>query len=257
MGAVVSICIAREGSKGFPGKNTYEVSGKSMMIYPLTAADGCKDIHYCILSTESDKLIQCYERYIFRKTQVLRRPVELATDAALADDVFVNAYNWLKSFLVNAVDEVTVEEIPIEFVVLLFGNAPCITSEMISDMIHQLRDRKKDADSICTVSKYNMFSPSRMRHLSLTMVHPTLPLKELYRTTCDRDSSGDYYIYDCSCAVVKPWCLENIEHGTPPQRWLGRRTLYYNKYREIPALDVDYEWQLGQVEKWIERYWEE
>jgi len=235
---IVAICIGREGSKGLPNKNTMKLLGIPMMMYSPLAANKCKYVDHTYFSTESEKLKLIAEAY---RINTIDRPLELATDAALADGVFVHAYEYLNWYLLSE----------FELVVLLFANAPCVNSEMISDMITIMRmESNKEADSICTVSKYNMFSPNRMRR----KVDKWLFSSSYVQGNCDRDSDGDFYIYDCSCAVVRPECLEHIHYGLPPQMWLGRNILYYDKCRDIPALDVDYMWQVPQVEYWLRRY---
>lgn len=243
---IVSICIGRAGSKGFKDKNMYPIFKIPMVLYPINAAEECADIDSCFFSTDSAvlaDLVGWSTVVIYRPTVIIDRPHELATDRALAEDVFVHAYEVIKKRYARLDDE-------IEFVVLLFANAPCVTPTMISEMIGQLR-KHKGADAICTVSKYNMYSPNRMRRIDGDCLKPGV---DMVCGTCDRDSAGDYYIYDCSCAVVRPRCLENIKEGLPPQKWLGKIILYYNECREIPALDVDYAWQIPQVEAWIRRY---
>ena len=107
--------------------------------------------------------------------------------------------------------------------------------------------RTKKPDSICTISSYQMFSPYRMRTFNKDSkdVYPFVQ-EILGETTCDRNSGRMAYIYDCSCAIVDRHCLEYINSGTPPQKWLGKYILGYEK--SVPAIDLEFEWQLGQIE---------
>ena len=42
--------------------------------------------------------------------------------------------------------------------------------------------------------------------------------------------------------------LDNLEQGMLPQKWMGNKILpIYNE----AGLDMDYEWQVGQVEWWL------
>jgi CMP-N-acetylneuraminic acid synthetase len=230
----VAIIIGRGGSKGFPGKNKFNVLGKPLMAYPILAALESKYIDYVYFSTEDDELKKIADVY---GAKIIHRSEELADDKSLSEDVFLNAF-W----------RITENHFfDIEYVALMFANAPCITGWMIDDMIKKLQ--VSDADSICTVSKYNMFSPYRARILDLDDVALNFINNDMI--TCNRDSGGDFYFYDCSCAIVKSSIFKKIAKQPGPQPWLGRYILSY--IQSIPALDVDYEWQLGQVEYWLKK----
>jgi len=232
---IAAIIIGREGSKGFPGKNMAIVNDRSLLEYPLIAAVYSAKIGVVRFSSDSDKYLD-YARTKFSVGQI-KRPPELATDEALAEDVFIHAANQINA----------------DMYVLMFANAPCINSQMIDNMIQELQD-SDDHDSICTLSEYQMFSPYRARKVDGEYFGVQSYLNLDYsKITCDRNSYQKCYYYDCSCAVVRNYCLtkEYMQYAQPPQKWLGVNILPY--YQEIPALDVDYEWQLGQVKYWLDR----
>jgi len=248
---VPAIVIGRGGSKGFARKNVYELNGSPLMSYPISAARGCKEVDEVFFSTEDGELEYLAE---YHGATVINRPSELATDEALAEDVFVHAYKWIKDCIIGGDTGFAVVQ-PFELVVLMFANAPCITAEMISKMIAIMKEKRSQYSSICTVSRYNMFSPYRARVIitlrrSEGWLLPFCP-DIMDGVDCNRDSGDDAWFYDCSCAVVTPECLEFIEGGMLPQRWLGPKILGYKQ--KDPALDIDYEWQLGQIEWWLRR----
>jgi len=239
---IVTVCIGRGGSKGFPGKNKYRVLGKELMAWPLLAAKCCKEINRVYFSTDDGELAAIAKWY---GAEVIDRPPELSTDAALGEDVFAHAYQSIKA---SAEDR-------IKLVVLLFANAPCVTSQMLTEMIRKLRESENMMggryDSICTVSEYEMFHPSRCRVIDGPLLRPFCPYVAA-GSTSDRRSGGDSWFYDCCAAVVQPKNLEHLDRGMPPQRWLGTLVLPYKQ--QFPALDVDYKWQVPQVEEWLRRY---
>ena len=63
---------------------------------------------------------------------------------------------------------------------------------------------------------------------------------------CIRDS----YYADMAMSIVRPHCLENIKIGLLPQKWMGHKIA---PIKSEAGLDVDYEWQLPQVEYWIKK----
>ena len=211
------------------------------MSYSLLAAKGCRLIDDVYFSTE-DREMKNVARWYGAK--VIDRPRLLATDTALGEDVFVHAYKEIRRM--KSITNV-------ELVVVLLANAPSITSLMLTQMIEKLQSYSS-YDSICTVSEYNMFSPSRARRIEGCRLVSYMVQQELENCgiTCNRDSCIDTYYYDCSAAVVKPRCLEDIENGDLPQRWLGRKVLSYKQ--KVPCCDVDYKWQLGQIEYWLKEH---
>jgi len=240
---IVSIVIGRKGSIGFPNKNKYKIGEHPMLAYPIIASNGCKDVDEVFYSTDDLEQAEMAEYY---GAIIIDRPPELATNEALGEDVFVHAYNWIKGEFQNE----------IELVATLFASAPCITSYMMTDMIRMIR-KEGDVDSCCSISEYLQFSPYRMKKIKDGYLVNWLEDENYFKgITCDRNSGINSYIYDISCAIVRPYCLEYLRDGIKPMRWLGRKTLPYNKYNEIPRCDIDFSWQIFQVESWIDKYWE-
>ena len=45
-------------------------------------------------------------------------------------------------------------------------------------------------------------------------------------------------------------CLEDLEYGENPFRWMGRKVY---PLKQWGGLDLDFEWQRGQVEYWLKK----
>lgn len=236
-----ALLIGRKGSSGFPGKNITLVLGKPLMAYPLLAAIGSKYIDKIFISTDSERIRTIAEESgaIF-----IQRPPELCTKESLSEDVFTHGYLWIKERYTS----------DIEMMVLLFCNAPTITSSLIDQGIEELR-KNPDLDSAATVSRYNMWSPLRARKInSQGLLDPFVPFEAFgdpETMNCDRDSQGDVWFADVGVSVVRPRCLEHIESGVLPQKWLGRKIYALKSWG---GLDVDYEWQVPQVEYWLKKH---
>ena len=99
-----------------------------------------------------------------------------------------------------------------------------------------------------------MWSPLRARKLTKQKnLIPFVPFKNFGNPktlNCDRDSQGDVYYADMSVSIVRPKCLENMEKGLLPQKWMGRKIA---PIHSEGGCDVDYEWQLPMVEFWLKR----
>jgi hypothetical protein len=238
---IAALLIGREGSQGFPGKNTYPVLGRPLTAYPLLAAKNAKSVDKIYLSTDSPTLKNIGKEY---GAEIIDRPPELCTSAALGEHAFVHGYNVIK--------ERTATEI--EVMVLLFCNAATILPDTIDLGIEALKAHP-EYDSAVTVSKYNMWSPLRARKVgSDGFLHPFVPFETFgdpKTLNCDRDSQGDVWFADMSVSIVRPRCLENLDDGLLPQKWMGQKIYPLPQWG---GCDVDYEWQIPQVEFWLKKH---
>jgi len=239
---IVAILMGRKGSKGFPGKNLKIVLGKPLAHYPMAAAINCPEIDKIYLSTDDERLAELAKK---NSVHVIERPPELCADKVLGEDVYVHAYRAIKQ---------RNEKKTIELIVLLMCNAPTITGGIISEGIRILRENPR-WDSCVTVSKYNMWSPLRSRRIDEKgLLRPFVPFETFGdpRTlNCDRDSQGNVWFADMGASIIRPRCLENLESGLLPQKWMGRN-IY--PLKQEGGLDVDYEWQIPQVEYWLRKH---
>ena len=118
---ICALMIGRAGSQGFPGKNLKNVLGRKICEYPLIAAKKSKYIKKIFISTDCPKISQVGKKY---RAVLLDRSKHLATNKALGEDVFEDAYFKIKKFLQK-------ENEKIELLVLLMANAPTITNKLI------------------------------------------------------------------------------------------------------------------------------
>ncbi len=236
-----ALMLGREGSTAYPGKNTSSVLGRPMMSYPLLAAKHSKYVDEVFVSTDSDRI-----KAIARELggSVIDRPAHLATSTALGEDAYAHGYRYIRYELKQ----------PLELLVLLFCNAPTILPSIIDSGIEALRNHPS-FDSAVTVSTYNMWSPLRARKLNSDgTLSPFVPFETFgdpATLNCDRDSQGDVYFADMSVSIVRPHCLEHLHDGLLPQRWMGKRIFALKQWG---GCDVDYEWQVPQVEFWLRRH---
>jgi len=227
---ICGIMIGRAGSKGFPNKNILKISGKRLCEYPLIASKKTKIINKIYVSTDCNIIKKESKKH---GAKILTRPKRLTTSKALGDHVFEHAYFKIKKL-----------EKKIDFLVLLFANAPLVTANLIKQGI-DLLNKNPQADSAVSVSKYNMWSPLRARKVNKKgTLDPFVPFEvfgDPKKLNCDRDSQGDVFFADMSVSIVRPRCLENLSSGLLPQKWMGKKILPI--YSEA-AFDIDYEWQL-------------
>jgi hypothetical protein len=235
---IAALIMGRKGSKGFPAKNLYPVLGRPLAYYPMKAAVDCPEVDRTYISTDDERLMALAGE---NSIDVIVRPAHLCTDEALGEHVYVDAYERVRDANPSGV----------ELVVLLMCNAPMVAAGLISEGINALRENP-EYDSAVSVSRYNMWSPLRARKIGGDgLLNPFVPFdvfENRSNLSCDRDSQGDVWFADMGVSIVRPRCLENIEDGILPQKWMGRK-IY--PLKQWGGLDVDYEWQIPQVEFWL------
>lgn len=79
---VVSLILARGGSKEIPGKNLVDICGKPLISYSIQASLGSRSMETWV-STDCEKIKSVSESY---GAKVIMRPAELATDHSKSED---------------------------------------------------------------------------------------------------------------------------------------------------------------------------
>ena len=240
---ICALMLGRAGSVTLPGKNILPILGKKLCEYPLIAASKSKYIERIFVSTDCPIISKISKNY---NASIIKRPAKLATHEALGEDAFRHGYFEIKKKL-------EAENKKIELMVLLFANAPTITNKLINEGVEILKENSS-LDSAVTTSIYNMWSPLRARKLDKEgTLKPFVPFETFgdpKTLNCDRDSQGNVYFADMSVSVVRPHCLEKLEEGLLPQRWMGKKIAPIHSWG---GCDVDYDWQIPIVEFWLKK----
>ncbi|MCX5855337.1 MAG: cytidylyltransferase [Deltaproteobacteria bacterium] len=243
---IAALLLGRKGSVGFPGKNLYPILGRPLMEYPLLAAVSAKKVDSVYVSTDDEQIMDIGRRC---GAEIIVRPPELASKTALGEHAYVHGYRVISEKLKAQSSKLKREEI--ELMVLLFCNAATILADTIDRGIEILRENQ-EYDSAVTASSYNMWSPLRARKIGDDgLLHPFVPFEvfgDPATLNCDRDSQGDVWFADMGVSIVRPSCLEHLERGLLPQKWMGQK-IY--PLKQWGGCDVDYEGQIPGVEYWL------
>jgi len=238
---IAALLLGRKGSVGFPGKNTFPVLGRPLCAYPLISAVHADQVDRVYVSTDDEEIMEISRDY---GAEIIVRPPELASKEALGEDAYVHGYRVILEQAHQKGDGV-------DLMVLLFCNAATVLAKTIDEGITVLKDNPS-YDSAVTVSCYNMWSPLRARRIGEDgLLHPFVPFETFgdpKTLNCDRDSQGDVWFADMGLSVVRTRCLERMEEGLLPQKWMGQN-IY--PLRQWGGCDVDYEWQMPGVEYWL------
>jgi len=239
---IPALLLGRKGSIGFPGKNTIEVLGRKLAEYPIIHAQNSKYIDKIYLSTDDPKLMELSKKH---EIEIIERPEYLCTNEALGEDAFKHGYEVIKERNKNE---------NIDLIILLFCNAVTFLAKHIDEGIEALMSDQA-LDSAVTVSQYNWYSPVRARKIGPNgTLEPFIPFENYPQELtidCDRNSQGDVYFADVCVSVVKSNCLENLNYGVLPQKWMGRKIFPILNWG---GLDVDKEWQLPLVVYWLKKH---
>ena len=246
---IAALLLGRKGSVGFPGKNMYPILGRPLMEYPLLAAVSAKKVDSVYVSTDDERIMQIGERH---GAHIIVRPPELASKRALGEHAYVHGYRAISEKMKAESLKLQGEEI--ELMVLLFCNAATILADTIDRGIEILRENP-EYDSVVTVSCYNMWSPLRARKIGDDgLLQPFVPFEvfgDPATLNCDRDSQGDVWFADMSVSIVRPRCLDHLESGLLPQKWMGQK-IY--PLKQWGGCDVDFEGQIPSVEYWLRQH---
>jgi CMP-N-acetylneuraminic acid synthetase len=239
---IYAILIGRAKSKGFPNKNIKKINNKHLFEFPIIACQRSKIVDKIFVSTDSNIIKKKIKK--ISNVEIINRSKKLATDKALGEDVFLDAYLQIKK---------KYKKNKIEFLILLFANSVTLSKKMLTNGVEFLR-KNPSFDSAVSTSVYNMWSPLRARKLDKRgALVPFVPFKTFGNPktlNCDRDSQGDVYFADMSCSIIRPECLENMKDNLLPQKWMGKKIAPIKSWG---GLDIDYEWQLPQVKYWLKK----
>jgi CMP-N-acetylneuraminic acid synthetase len=241
MSATVALLLGRKGSKGLRDKNVLPLLGRPAWLYPAMAAENSAHVTHVFVSTDHEEIIVgCRARGI----ENIERPPELFTDEALFEDALEHAYFRAREII---------GEVP-DYVVTLMCNAATVDAALIDAAVDML-EADPEADSAVSVSVFNMYSPLRARKLNENgYLEPFVPFEAFgdpATLSCDRGSQGDAYFADMSHSVSRASCLENMDRGLLPQRWMGRKILPVHNGM---GCDMDDPWQVDMTLRWLREH---
>ena len=133
----IALILGRKGSKGLPGKNTMQILGRPISHYPIMAALNAKYIADVFVSTDDKKIKSEAKKF---NLQVIDRPKELCSDAALFEDALIHGYHEIRKRRNRKPD----------MVVILMCNVVTVDNILIDNAVEALIN-DPEADSAVTV----------------------------------------------------------------------------------------------------------
>jgi len=136
---IISLIIARGGSKGIPMKNLCHLDGKPLISYPIRAAINCKMIERAILVSDNENILSVGREY--GTETPFKEPSYLADGTTPDLPVFTYALNWLRDN----------QNCKPDIIVHLRATCPLVTKYHIEEAINILM-KHPSADSVRSVN---------------------------------------------------------------------------------------------------------
>lgn len=223
-GRVLAVIIGRAGSKGLPGKNSMPLpfgeKGRPVVCYSIDDARAANEVSRVVVSTDGDDIAQVAES---AGVEVIRRPLELASDTATVDSAVRHA--------------VTASGDSADIIVILYANVPIRPKRLIDRAVEMLRETNADSvQSYVPVGKchpYWMVQADKERRITANVPNT------IYR----RQDLPPLYLPDGGVIAVTRKSLFAIEQSQP-HAFLGtdRRAIITG-----PGAVVD-------IDSWLDAY---
>ena len=237
----IALVIGKKNSTGVPGKNIRKLIGRPAAEYSFIATKYV-NIEKVYVSTDCDHIASIGLQY---GAKHISRPDHLATPEALTEDALIHAYeNIILDLNKNNLDRSDIDSIT-----LLFCNNPAIDVNLLRTALLEI-NKNKELDSVVSVAKYDMFSPTRARKIINNNLVNFVDLNLFDNVSSIRGSQGSVYFCDLSIQVLNKRCFEEMEKGSLPFKWHG------NNIKPIETdfgFDIDSEWQSVVIEYWLKQ----
>jgi N-acylneuraminate cytidylyltransferase len=127
-GKVVSIILARGGSKGIPRKNVLDFCGKPLVAWSILQSLNTPEIDEVYVSSDSEEILKIAEKY---GAKTIVRPDEIAGDTAKSESAIEHAFKVIGSSQ--------------EIAIMLEPTAPLRKPDDMSKAIRQFRAENWDS----------------------------------------------------------------------------------------------------------------
>jgi len=180
----LAIVPARGGSKGLPGKNIRPFAGKPLLVWSVASAMAVDRIDTIAVSSESDRVLDIAAS---AGAIPVKRPAELAGDAALPKDAVLHCLDYLEETGRGTFDAV----------VLLQPTSPRRAPEDISSCMEKVLDEGYDS---CATFKATTAHPHRTWYVREGRPEPFMASE---RTWAPRQLYEPVYLLNGAVYVVR------------------------------------------------------
>jgi len=195
---ILSVILARSGSKGLPGKNRCLLAGKPLVTYPIEHAQRASHIDTIAVSTDDSEISKIATGL---GVELIERPAKLATDTARVDQAAGHAVDALEKRM----------NCQFNTVVILYGNVPIRPHGLIDRAIEKLQTSDADSvQSVCPVGKFHPYWMTVLGGSNADVMAPFAP-----NNIDRRQDLPPVYQLDGGVIVVRRSQLVNTDQGNP------------------------------------------
>ena len=221
---ILSVILARKGSKRIKGKNKVLINQKKMIEYTFLLSKKVGCFNNIILSSDDDEVIEIAKKY--KILAPWKRPAKLSSDSAPSFKAVIHAYNWYKKYY-SEVDGIFV----------LQPTSPFRSKTTIEKMIRLFKNNNKRS-TVC-VSKC-VEHPELMITLKNNKLRPYLSKK--YFTLPSQKFKMLYRINGLGY-LLSPRTLQKEKTLIP------KNSLYYINNSRVENIDIDDQEDLNLARK--------
>lgn len=220
---VLIIIPARGGSKGIPKKNIKELSGKPLIYYSIDIARGITSDENICVSTDSDEIIECVEKYGLKVP--FKRPDELATDYIGTNEVLLHALKFYED-----------KGKKIDSILLLQPTSPF---RKVQHIIEAYKLYSNELDMLVSVKEtaanpyYNCFEEDQNGYLVISKGDGKLER---------RQDAPKAYEYNGSIYIINPQALK--EKGLAGMKKIAKYEM--DAFYSVD-LDTMFDWKLAEL----------
>lgn len=226
---VCAVVLDTNHNREFPAHKT--VLGRALASYPLLAAKTSQYVSRTYLATDSKDI----RAIALQHGTIIIDPPHSAGAHAVETLLKHSSHHILK--------ELKAEAEALEFLVVLFANAPAVTGEIIDSGVEALRGRP-EADSAVSVSQYNHLNPYAAKRQSKD------GFLEPYAAYHREASAADVWHPNWGVCVLRALSMD-VNDGPPPYPWLGNKII---PLKETGASAIDHAWQVPGMEYWLKAH---
>jgi len=232
---IAALICGRLEDDRFPGRNTFPLIGRPMMVYPILAAQHAQYVDRVYVTTDSPAIARVARH---SGINVVERPSELTGPSVTLEPILVHGYDAVTKDL----------GLEPEALVVLLCNAPTVTGGLIDKGIEVLL-KNDNLDAVMSVSRHNEYHPRYVLRLNRDGLLAS-PVDDAARLSPQEDA---YFpdslfwvlrpqrVFDGTFKTVQPNCIVNC---STKQVF----PLIHEGYG-----DVDYLWQIPAIEDWLRR----
>jgi CMP-N-acetylneuraminic acid synthetase len=183
---ILSIILARKGSKRLPNKNKKQLGGKPLFVWSIDSVKDIEEICDTIVSTDDQSIIKlCKDQKVIIPGI---RPHELSDDAASSVDACIHSLNWYEKNISK-----------VDGILLLQPTSPFRKKETIKEGI---RIFCKDLDA-------TILSVSKLKHQSKNLFNIKNKERDTYLYPLSSKKEKDIFAANGAIYIISPQKLRN------------------------------------------------